>query len=282
MLSGLPASGKSTKAKELLESMGNAVRVNKDLLREMLHCGKFNGKNEGITVDAEESLALHFFLNDTNVIVDDTNFSPKHENKWKGLSNEMGAKFEHIRIDTSIEECVLRDSKREKKVGPVVIKNMALQYGLVPKPEKGYVLCDIDGTIADIKHRLPHVHKDPKDWKSFFSEIPLDTVRENTREMLLSYKEEGYEIIFISARPEDYKEQTYKWLADNDLDFAFTVIMRRTGDKRKDTEVKQDILDTYFKDRSVIYKVIDDRPSVIRMWQSNNLQVVDVGEGIEF
>ena len=58
--------------------------------------------------------------------------------------------------------------------------------------------------------------------------------------------------------------------------------MRRGTDKRPDTEVKKQILDTYFPDKSVIHTVIDDRPSVIRMWREQGLKVIDVGEGIEF
>ncbi len=58
--------------------------------------------------------------------------------------------------------------------------------------------------------------------------------------------------------------------------------MRRSGDKRPDTEVKQQIYDTYFKDKYNIAYVIDDRPSVIQMWRSNGLEVIDVGEGVDF
>ena len=37
IMRGQPASGKSTKAKEIFEKDGNAIRLNKDLLRKMLH-----------------------------------------------------------------------------------------------------------------------------------------------------------------------------------------------------------------------------------------------------
>lgn len=74
MLSGLPASGKSTKAEELVKSMGNAVRVNKDLIRTMLHFDKWSGRNEGITKDIERQVAIQAITrHGMNVIVDDTN-----------------------------------------------------------------------------------------------------------------------------------------------------------------------------------------------------------------
>ena len=58
--------------------------------------------------------------------------------------------------------------------------------------------------------------------------------------------------------------------------------MRREHDKRPDVEVKQQMLDTYFPDRSWIHCVIDDRPSVIRMWKANGLEVIDVENDEEF
>ncbi|MEO0647089.1 MAG: AAA family ATPase [Cyanobacteria bacterium J06650_10] len=47
MTVGLPASGKSTWAKELItKESGRWVRVNKDLLREMCHNSKHSKSNE--------------------------------------------------------------------------------------------------------------------------------------------------------------------------------------------------------------------------------------------
>lgn len=279
-MQGLPASGKSTKAEELMKKMGNTVRVNKDLLRTMLHFDKFTGKNEGITKDTSRLIAKNFLLADYNVIVDDTNFNEGVIQSWKDLAKECEAKFEVVKMDTPVEVCVLRDTEREKFVGGTVIKNMALQYGLTDRSP--YVLCDLDGTIADIKHRLPYAKGETKDWNKFFSLIYADTVRHHVLKTLVDFYNDGCTIIFVSARPEDYKEETLDWLNKNLLTFAWTLIMRRSGDKRPDTEVKKKMLDTYFPDKSKIRCVIDDRPSVIKMWRENGLTVLDVGEGIEF
>ena len=75
---------------------------------------------------------------------------------------------------------------------------------------------------------------------------------------------------------------TLKWIDDNFLSFGLSIIMRRDGDTRPDVDVKQQILNIFFPNRSVIHKVIDDRPSVIRMWRKNGLEVDDVGDGREF
>jgi len=57
--------------------------------------------------------------------------------------------------------------------------------------------------------------------------------------------------------------------------------MRRSGDSRDDTIVKEQIYNTYLKDMNVTL-VIDDRPKVIRMWESLGLEVLDVGNQVEF
>lgn len=281
MMKGLPASGKSTRARELVAS-GNYIRVNRDELRIMLHDNKWSGRNEDMTVLAEKSIAKQALLNGLNVVVDDCNLNPRNETMWAGIAKEASATFETENIKTPLAECVKRDLVREKKVGTHVIVNMALQYGLYPEREKGFVLCDLDGTLCDITHRLQYAKGNTKDWCKFFAGISEDTLRDSTMGLLAGYATQGHEIIFVSARPEDYREVTEEWLAKHcPLPYA-TLIMRKANDKREDSIVKQQILDTYFKGKYPIYRVIDDRPRVIRMWRDNGLEVDDVGSGEEF
>lgn len=184
-------------------------------------------------------------------------------------------------MDTSLEVCLQRDSEREKSVGEYVIKNTARRYRMFPNKKKD-VLVDLDGTLADISHRLHFVQKEPKDWKSFFEAIPGDSVRKEVIDMIDPYTK-THNIIIVSARPETYRDETVSWLYNNylnELPFE-TVIMRSEGDRREDSEVKKDILNKYF-DKENIECVFDDRPRVIRMWQEQGLKVIDVGKGIEF
>lgn len=291
LMRGLPASGKSTICQGRMLADGNTVRINKDLLRKMLHFNKFNHVNEKVTHETAKELAK-VLLKKNNVIIDDTNLNPKVMSEWKALAKAENVKFEVMDLtSTTVEECCERDLGREDSVGAAVIKNMALKYGLTKFEPNSIVLCDIDGTISDPTARLHYV-KEPedeeekktwtKDWKSFFMEMENDPVRELTQNLLMRFHTEGKKIIFMSARPEMYKEITLRWLSKNFLTFAYTLIMRPTGDKRPDTEVKKEMFNTYFKDKSVIHAVIDDRPSIIRVWQEMGLNVLDVGNGKEF
>ena len=290
IMKGLPASGKSTIAQGIIVEHGNAVRINKDLLRKMLHFNKFTGKNEGLTRNAARALAKTFLESGTNVIIDDTNLNVGTMQSWKDLAKELNVKVEVIDLtEVPVEECVMRDNEREDSVGGVVIKNMALRAGLKTFPQKSVVLCDIDGTIADTSHRLHYVKKPAdadenwkKDWKGFFSQMEGDPVRQDVQNMLIQLYNEGYTIIFMSARPENYREATLRWLQAHFLTFAYTVIMRRENDKRPDTETKKEMIEQHFPDLGVIHTIFDDRPSVVRLWKEMGLNVIDVGKGEEF
>lgn len=281
IMSGLPASGKSTRAKELVEEYGNTVRINKDLLRTMLHFDKFTGNNEGHTRDAARKLADWFLLSGMNVIIDDTNLNPSTLQSWKDLAKLHVAKLEYHDMETSVEECVKRDAIREKKVGQHVIKKMALQYKDYLKGEK-VVICDLDGTIADITHRLQYVKEEPKDWKKFFSLIHNDELRRWVADQVeKTLNEHNAKLIYVSARPETYREESERWLELNWAPYYELLIMRGENDKREDSLIKAEIYEKYLRNLDIV-AVFDDRPRVIRMWKEKGLNVVDCGSGIEF
>jgi len=281
MMKGLPASGKSTNAKELT-AQGSWIRLNRDLLRTMLHFDKWSGFNEGLTVDAEKALARMFLAKGISVIIDDTNLTPKHKAMWLEIAKESNSEMATLEKNTPFNELLIREAKRDK-VGLHVVYRMGFQFEKVPQPEKPFVLCDIDGTIADCSHRQMYVQGEgKKDWKNFFAHMDEDTPIQSTLARLELYKRAGHDIILLTARPEDYREITEEWVSRfTDID-PLTIIMRNSGDKRPDTEVKQQMYEMYFKDKYPIETMIDDRPIVIRMWKEIGVPVIDVGNGEEF
>lgn len=280
MLRGLPASGKTTYAETVCKEQ-NWKRVNRDLLRTMLHFDIWKGRNESTTVEVEKSTVKWLLGNKFNVIVDDCNLNPENKIMWQEVAKETGAEFFVKTFHTPYLECIDRDTDREKSVGEHVITNMAFQYSTDGIPTEKIVICDIDGTIADTAHRVHFLEGEKKDWKSFFGKMMSDPVREEVVAQIRTLHESGHTIVFVSGRPDNYRAFTADWLTKNGIDFGFTLIMRRSDDSRPDTAVKEQIYDKFFADKKVV-KVFDDRPSVIRMWQSKGLNVVDVGKGIEF
>lgn len=280
-MKGLPASGKSTHAEEILKQ-GNTVRLNKDLLRTMLHCDKFTGYNEGLTREAQRGLAFLFLNSGKNVIIDDTNLNSNTVQSWKDFAKEQGAKLETVDLGyVPVEECLARDRARAKRVGDHVIQKMALQYLGYMKSEK-VVVCDLDGTLCDIEHRRHFVQQEPKDWKGFFGAIEHDAVRTEVSDRLFQLAgEHSAKVVLVSARPETCRVDTEAWLEWVWQKPYDLLIMREAGDRRPDTEVKSEIFVKYLKNLYIV-RVLDDRPSVIRMWREKGLEVEDMGTGEEF
>lgn len=280
MMRGLPASGKTSTAKELMKEWGNFVRVNKDELRPMLHGdAKWSGKKEKLTKKAQRVIVMDFLRGDQSVIVDDTNLRPADEENWKRLAQECKATFEVKDMDTPFEECISRDLERENGVGPHVILSMALSSGRYPY--SNIVLCDIDGTVANIDHRLHYVKDGNKDWDSFFSEVKHDTFRQDIWEQVKATAyDNSAQVVFLSGRSDVCREDTEDWLEWHIGELPF-VLMRREFDRRPDTEVKEDMFNWHFKDYNIV-KVFDDRPRLVKMWRDKGLEVVDCGNGVDF
>jgi predicted kinase len=297
VLKGLPGCGKSTYAKTLIEENPKAIRLNKDTLRDMLHFGGFNPRNERYIVETEYQLAEKFLAKEMTVIIDDTNLNELHVAFYKTLTDEYGAEFELVEFDTSLEDCIIRDIQRQKNgerfVGADKIINMAHKFKYL-KQERQMVVFDMDGTLTNLDHRRPIVMDVPEgekpDWDKFFSQCDKDTVRPDIMDRLRAAYLSGMEVVICSARPEEYREMTERWL---ELNGAWTevngqkvpmytrLIMRKRKDYRKDNIVKKEMLDHYL-DKTKIVKWYDDRPVVIRMLQENGVNVEDVGTGEEF
>lgn len=130
---GLPASGKSTWALKMMAESHPAriVRVNKDLLREMLHGGVYTpGATEHQVVAARDRLVRTFLYKfKCDVIVDDTNLNPAHIKTLQEIAKQIGVGcMIQDFTDVDIDECIRRDASREKSVGEQVIREMAQSW----------------------------------------------------------------------------------------------------------------------------------------------------------
>lgn len=282
IMRGLPASGKSTRAEQIVRETGNTVRINRDLLRTMLHFDKWTPQNEKATVEAALNLAGHFLDSGKNVIIDDTNLTGGTFHSWVDFADDHDAEVQIIDMmkDVTMAECIDRDLAREKSVGPHVIRDMAFMAGYLPYDK--LVVCDIDGTIADLTHRRRYAKGPEKNWARFFSLLGEDTPRMDVYKQALAVAQANdAHLVLVSARPDTYRAETIEWLRKYNMMDWVHILMRKGHDKRQDTQVKSDIYDKYLS-RYQIIEVFDDRPSVIRMWREKGLNVTDVGNGEEF
>lgn len=135
MTKGLPASGKSTWSitQVLNHAPGSIVRINRGMLRHMLHGGKRRNLTDTQVLAARDALAVTYLTTGVDVIVDDTNLNPIHEKRLRDLADHTGARFV-VRdfTDVPLTECLLRDANRSRGVGSEVIVS-TWQKWLAPK-----------------------------------------------------------------------------------------------------------------------------------------------------
>jgi predicted kinase len=140
---------------------------------------------------------------------------------------------------------------------------------------------DIDGTIADIKHREHFVTGEKKDWKKFFEFMGDDSITNVGSFIDLVLNTFGYTgvskftpVFLFSGRPDDYRGITEKWLENwypSLHKFHEALLMRPSGDFRKDSIIKREMLSNIRNQGYEPLLVIDDRQQVVDMWKEEGI-----------
>ena len=141
------------------------------------------------------------------------------------------------------------------------------------------VIVDIDGTIADCTHRLHWIQSKPKNWKAFFSQLEDDAPIMPVIQIVKSLYFTGHRIIFVSARNEECREGSEKWIAKHVGIIPKILLMRKNNDHRDDSIVKKEILDKLREDGYDPVIAFDDRKRVCDMWRENGIICAHVAEG---
>ena len=121
-------------------------------------------------------------------------------------------------------------------------------------------IIDLDGVVADVRHRLRHLERRPKDWTAFFAAARDDAVHPEgvaVVEMLAR----DHEVVFLTGRPHHLHDDTARWLGEHGLG-GRRVIMRPKGDHRPAAVVKLELLEELANGRTVGI-VVDDDPLVL-------------------
>jgi len=122
------------------------------------------------------------------------------------------------------------------------------------------VVLDIDGVLADVRHRLRFVATSPKNWDGFFAAAPNDDVLD-VGAAFARDAASSHDIVYLTGRPERTRDDTLDWLRRHNLP-AGQLIMRREGDRRPAVLTKTQALRQIGKERRVDL-VVDDDPAVI-------------------
>ncbi len=123
------------------------------------------------------------------------------------------------------------------------------------------VVFDIDGVLADVRHRVHHVTGSRRDWDAFFAGAPLDPVLEDGRRMLAAEVAAGRRAAYLTGRPERCRADTVAWLAEHGLPSG-ELIMRPDVDRRPARLFKAEALGVLARTCD-IHLVVDDDPQVV-------------------
>jgi len=277
---GLPGSGKTTKAKEIVAtSEGKIKRINKDDLRAMLDEGKHSKERENFILVTRDTLIMNALLSGYSVIVDDTNLHEKHV---AHITDLVGGRLPavEVKLDDSfmkvpVKECILRDALRPNPVGKKVIRRMAKDFevGQVqPYHIEGLpyaVICDLDGTLALMGKRNPFDA----------STCEQDELNGAVASYLHSLAMQGLAIFYFSGREDKYRDQTRSWLNKNGMNFHKELVMRKSGDSTKDAIIKEAMFEQYIRGQYNVHVVLDDRNQVVEKWRELGLTVFQVADG---
>lgn len=298
----LPGAGKTWFARNwVAEDPRTRTRVNRDDIGEQLHGQRFYSNKE-LFQDTEKAITIaqhaaieQLLRRGWDVICDDTNLARRTARDLRAIALRCGAEFEiKDMLDVPLETVYAQNEKRrgtpayvERHVYDRMISRHtgrnAYEVPLDPEPSNGAyvepyvpvpgtpdaIMIDIDGTVALMQGRSPfdetRVHED----------LPNEAVIRVVRAMVAA----GNKAIFCSGRTDGCYDATKKWIEEHVGVPYEALLMRKSGDTRKDSIVKVEIFDEHIRNFYNIVAVFDDRAQVVAAWRALGLPVFAVAEG---
>lgn len=140
------------------------------------------------------------------------------------------------------------------------------------------VIFDIDGTLANIEHRLHHIEGDKKDWDGFHKECHLDTTYPKIIEMTHIMRDAGYRIVMCTGRGEQNRQATEKWLVENEIPCVL-LLMRAEGNFESDFIIKRRMVGYLIEEGHDIHYAFEDRDRVVEMYREIGITCFQVKKG---
>lgn len=131
-------------------------------------------------------------------------------------------------------------------------------------------MIDIDGVVADVRHRLHLIEGRPRRWDAFFASAvddpPLPTGVALVRELAADH-----DVLWLTGRPERNRALTSAWLSEQGLPTE-PLVMRRDRDFRPARLAKRDELRRLRGSREIAV-VVDDDPAVVELLTADGFPV---------
>lgn len=153
---------------------------------------------------------------------------------------------------------------------------------------KDCIVFDIDGTLANLKHRRHFISGAKKNYDAFFDAMEDDTpiasvctlaemlgmLDMHSRHADFETDTVDFAVFICSGRPDSHRRQTEDWLVKHVphlMLMAEAVLMREAGDHRSDVVVKREMLAGIRGQGYEPLFVVDDRQRVVDMWREEGI-----------
>lgn len=139
---------------------------------------------------------------------------------------------------------------------------------------------DLDGTLADITHRLHYIKDGRKDWPAFYRACVDDKPGFVALDVFRALRDSGQHIIDIwSGRSDEVRVETEKWLSYFAPGYR-ELKMRKAGDYSPDHELKASWMEEHLaKYGSYHAMAVDDRSRVVAEWRKRGTVCFQIAEG---
>lgn len=152
---------------------------------------------------------------------------------------------------------------------------------------KNIAIFDLDGTLANIEHRLHHIRsitlgenmdKWDANWPAFFAACDKDEPIHEVIEIMLALSSVGVTIWIVSGRSDAVIIQTRDWLRRHAI-LPDKLLMRPHDNHEPDEKLKENWIKDGTIKPDLIMCVFEDRKRVVDMWRRYGLRVLQVAEG---
>jgi predicted kinase len=301
---GAPASGKSTWAKqEVAKEPLNYLHINNDDLRASFNDSVFSADYEKLITETRNFLIREGLKRNLNIIIDNVNANNRHWETTCKIAKEANKDIQVLEkfFYAELEELLERNAKREgrARVPDEVVKkffkdlggkqfktyrphveiftkrNHTLDAAFTPAVQDislpTAIISDLDGTLALIAGK-----------RSPYDATDCDLIDDpNTPviETIELYYADKHNIIFCSGREDKFEPETRRFIEKHLPGLKYELFMRKTGDMRKDSIIKEEIYRNNIEDKYFVKLVLDDRNQVVELWRSLGLVCFQVAPG---
>jgi hypothetical protein len=133
------------------------------------------------------------------------------------------------------------------------------------------IISNLDGTIADIRHRI-HL-REAGDWIGFHQFACTDSYNHGLVNML---RQVDADIAICAGRPHEMHGTTERWLFDNDIPYT-NLHLRSPLCFDTDEVFKFEVWRQNYQDREIWF-ALESNDKAAEMWRSNDIHCWQVGK----